>query len=708
MEKFLNPTSIAVVGASEKTEKLGSVILKNILHSGFTGKIYPVNPNSPEILGLKTYKKVSDIKSKVDVVCIAVPAKHVLDIVKDCTKKKIKGLVIISAGFSEIGAEGKLLEQKVQIIANKNNIRVLGPNCLGFINKHNNLNLSFAADKPLKGNIAFFSQSGAFCTAMLDMSIPKNLGFSHFVSIGNKSDINELDLIEHFLENDKVKVISAYLEDIVDGSLLIQKYEQSKHKKPLIILKAGQTEESKSAIESHTGAIAGSIDMFRTGTSQVGIIEAKNTRQLYNYMMTFSWSKPMKGKKIAIVTNAGGPGIVATDSIIKSDLEMAKLSKSLQKKIQKFLPPESSLKNPIDIIGDAKAERYQYPIDELGKNDDVDAVLVLLTPQHVTQIEETAKIVLNATQMYEKPIIPVFLGKKQTNVGTQIFYDNYIPIFTEIDDAVDCLKVLSDYGIRAGDFSNREVNRKWKKISSSKKGKFTREIEKYVKKTPRILPDEITEKLAQEMGFTLPRQIITKKFSKLRDFAKDKYPVVLKVGNEVIVHKTDLKGIYLNIQNEKELEKAHSKLSKSILKNLKKKTFTTILQEQLTPRVEFFIGANRDGDSDVYKPDIPGFGHLVVFGKGGIYTEIFEDFGYVLVPASKDDIRKNLEKTKVSKIISGARGQKPLNTEKVIEQIYKVQQLTLLYPQIISLDLNPLIITEKETYAVDIKIFVGK
>ena len=708
MEKIFNPSSIAIVGASEKTDKLGSVILKNVIRSGFSGKIYPINPNSTEILGLKTYKKVSDIKGKVDVVCIVVPSRYVLDVVKDCTKKKIEGLVVISAGFSEIGPEGKLLEQKVQIIANKHNIRVLGPNCLGFINKHNSLNLSFAADKPLKGNIGFFSQSGAFCTAMLDMSIPKNLGFSHFVSIGNKSDINELDLVEHFLEDKKVKVISAYLEDIVDGSLLIQKYEQSKYRKPLIILKAGQTEESKSAIESHTGAIAGSIDMFKTGTSQVGIIEAENTRQLFNYMMTFSWSKPMNGKKVAIVTNAGGPGIVATDSIIKGGLQMAKLSKSLQKKIQKFLPPESSSKNPVDIIGDAKAERYQYPIDILAKNDDIDAVLVLLTPQHVTQIEETAKIILNATQMYEKPIVPVFLGKKQTSVGTQIFYDNYIPVFTEIDDAVNSLKVLSDYTTRVENFSKREVNKKWKKIISKEKGKHFKEVEKYVKKTPRILPDEITEKLALEMGFTLPRQIITKKMKDVVEFAKDKYPVVLKVGNEVIVHKTDLKGIYLNIQNEQELKKAYEQLSKNILKKLKKKTFTVVLQEQLTPKVEFFIGANRDGDSDVYKPDIPGFGHLVVFGKGGIYTEIFEDFGYVLVPASKEDIKKSLEKTKVFQIISGARGQKPLNVEKVLDQIYKVQQLTLLYPQIISLDLNPLIITQEDTIAVDIKAFVGR
>lgn len=708
MQKILNPKSIAIVGASEDSKKLGSVILRNVLLSGFKGKVYPINPKSKEIRGLKVYKKVSDIKESVDVVCIVIPAKYVLDVVKDCSKKRVKGLVIISAGFGEIGEEGRLLEYKIKVLAEKNNMRILGPNCLGFINKHQNLNLSFAADKPLKGNVGFMSQSGAFCTAMLDMSIPKNLGFSHFVSIGNKSDINELDLLNYFLKDKKVKVITAYLEDIVDGSLLIQNYEQSKYQKPFIILKAGQTEEAKVAIESHTGAIAGSIDMFKTGTSQVGIIEAKNARELFNYTMMFSWSKPMRGNKVAVVTNAGGPGIVATDSIVKNNLQMAKVSKTLEKKIKKFLPPESSSKNPVDIIGDADAQRYQYPIDALAKCDDVDAVIVLLTPQLVTQVEETAKIILNATQMYDKPIVPIFLGKKQTSVGTQKFYDNYIPVFTEIDDAVTCLKTLSDFHTKTDQRCTRAVNKKWKKISSKKKGSHSKEVDKFVKKAPSVLPDHITEKLATEVGFTLPKQIVTKKYSEVLDFAKDNYPVVLKVTNEVIVHKTDLKGIYLNIQDEKELEKAYGNLSKSILKKLKLKSFPVLVQEQLTPKVEFFIGANRDGDKDVYKPDIPGFGHLVVFGKGGIYTEIFEDFGYVLVPSSKEDILKSLGKTKVSQIISGARGQESLGIENVVEQIYKVQELTLKYPQIVSLDINPLIINKDGAFAVDVKVFVSK
>jgi acetate---CoA ligase (ADP-forming) len=707
MKDFFYPKSIAIVGTSENPEKLGTMILNNLLKGGFEGEVYPINKKSKEISGLKVHKKVSDIPKKVDLVCIVVPALHVLNVVRDCAKKKVKGIVIISAGFKETGKEGKILEGKITAIAKKYKIRILGPNCLGFINNFNKTNLSFAANKPLKGNIAFFSQSGAFCTAILDMSIPKNLGFSYFVSIGNKADINEIDLFNYYLEDSKVKVISAYLEDIVDGSKLIQNYEQSKNKKPIIILKAGQTDESKKAIESHTGSIAGSIEMFRTGIKQAGIIEAHNTRQLFNYMMMFSWSKPLLGKKIAIVTNAGGPGIIATDSIIRNGFEMSKIPENVQITLKKFLPPESSVANPIDVIGDATAERYRYPIELLAQSKDVDAIIVLLTPQLVTQIEETTKLILTAVQLYNKPIIPVFLGKKYIASGLQRFFDNKMPAFTEIDDAIISLKALRDYHVHVKDYSKEETKKKWKKLDFKKEGNFSKELRKFTTSETKTVPDKLTEDIASEIGFTLPKQIITKEFDKILEFAEDNYPIVLKVGNEVLAHKTDFKGIYLGITNEKELKKNHKKLEKDIYKLLKLDTFTMIAQEQLSPEVEFFIGAHRDGNAEVYDPEIPGFGHLIVFGQGGIYTEIYKDFGYVLVPASKNDIRRGLAKTKIYQILKGARGQKPLNIEKIINQIYAVQKLTLLYPEIVSIDINPLIVTKNDVVAVDVKMFAS-
>ncbi len=708
MQKILNPKSIAIVGASTDPTKLGSLILNNVIRGGFQGKIYPVNPNTKTIAGLTTYKNVSDIPQKVDVACIVVPAKHVTSVMKDCAKKKVKGVVIISAGFGEVGEEGKKLEDKIINIANKNNIRILGPNCLGFINNTNKTNLSFASMKPLKGDIAFMSQSGAFCTAMLDMSIPKNLGFSYFVSIGNKADIGEIDLFNHFMEDQNVKVISAYLEDITDGSLLIQNYEKNKRRKPVIILKAGQTEESKEAIESHTGSIAGSIETFRTAIKQAGIIEAQSTRELFNLMMMFSWSKPINGKRIAIVTNAGGPGIIATDCIIKNKLEIAEIPKDVRQDLKRNLPAESSVGNPIDVIGDATADRYRYPIDVLANSDEVDAIVIILTPQLVTQVEETSKLILNATQLYKKPIIPIFLGKKYVTSGLQRFYDNHVPAFTEIEDAINSLKTLYKYNHHTKNFSTQKIQKKWRKIKNKDKGDFEKEIKNLTTKKTKSVPDKLVEKMAGEIGINLPKQIVTKQISEALNFAEGNYPVALKVANEVIAHKTDMKGIYLNIADPNELLECYEKIQKEVYNLLNTKTFTMVVQEQLSPKVEFFIGASRDGKAGVYSPEIPGFGHLVVFGQGGIYTEIYQDFGYVLVPASKEDIKKSLEKTKIYQILSGARGKEPLNIDKIVEQIYKVQKLILLYPEIENLDINPLIITKRDAIAVDIKMFVSK
>lgn len=707
IKRILQPQSVAIIGASENPTKLGSIILNNLIRGGFKGKIYPVNPNYPTISGMKAYKKVSDINGSVEVVCIVIPAEYVLDAVKDCAKKKVKGLVIISAGFREIGPEGDLLEKQIKIIAYKNKMRILGPNCLGYISRLNNTNVSFAAANPLKGNIAFMSQSGAFCTALLDMSIPKNLGFSHFISLGNKADINELNLMEHFLEDDSVKVISAYLEDIYDGSELVKTYQLSKNPKPFIILKAGQTEASKAAIASHTGSIAGSIQTFKTGITQAGIIEAENTRELFNLMMIFSWSKKLNGKRIAIITNAGGPGIIATDTITQSGLEMAQISENSKSLMRKALPAESSVKNPVDVIGDALADRFKIPLEILATDENVDAIVVLLTPQLITQIEDTAKLIISASQLYQKPIIPIFIGEKYVSPALQRFYDNKIPAFTEITDAIYCLKHLYDFTQYKESKKIKVIEKTWQTLEYESTGKYSKEINRLIKDKVKVLPDTLIVKLAEEVNLQLPRQLLTNKLSDLLTFSDGKYPVVLKVANEIVSHKTEIKGIYLNIDDPNELISAYQNLSSDIEKQFKVKNPNMIIQEQLKGKAEFFIGANRDGNSKIYTKEEKGFGHLLVFGHGGIYTEIYKDFGYVLTPANRIEIEKALKTTKIYQIISGARGQACLNIDKLIRQIEAVQKLTILYPQIISLDINPLMLTEKDAVAVDVKIYLG-
>ncbi len=733
LDFLFNPNSIAIVGVSQDPTKLGSVLLSNLVEAGFKGKIYPVNPKYENLFGYKTYAKVSDIPEELDLVCIVIPPQFVKDALIDAGEKKVKGVVIITAGFKEIGAEGQQMEKELKEIAAKYNIRVLGPNCLGAIIPKSGINISFAASQPFQGDIAFFSQSGAFCTAILDMSLEKNVGFSHLVSYGNKLDINENDFIENWLADESVKVIGGYIEEISDGYKLVEIYRNSRNKKPLILIKAGASDEAQKAISSHTGSIAGSMQTFKTAMNQSGIIVADEVNQMFNLMMSFSWSKLPKGNRIGVVTNAGGPGIIATDSLVNHGLKIAEISEESKTQIKSALPPTASVHNPIDVIGDALAERYRIPIDVLVKDENVDAILVILTPQLVTQIEETAKLIINSSKLSDKPIIPVFLGGKYVSQGLQRFYDEKVPAFRYIDDAVEAISVMYEYY----NYMTKANPIDKSLLENVQKGEYHQEIIQKVNANLQNLEDDIAFKIAAEVGLDLPKQFLCSNIEEAIDFAKDIYPVVAKVPSEIISHKTEEKALYLDIKNEVELSEAFMKLveleKKYEARSLKSEASSLLpassfparsehldiyrseaggrlpkilIQEQIKADEEIFIGAKRDGNSQVYDETNPGFGHLLVFGKGGIYTEIYKDLAYALVPFTKDELIEKFKQTKVYKIIDGARGKKKLAFDKLIDTIMAVQKMVLLYPEIESLDLNPILLTDSRAVVVDLKIFI--
>jgi len=713
---LFNPKSIAIVGVSEDPAKLGSVILSNLTEAKYRGEIYPVNPKYKELFGFKTYAKVSDIKEDVDCVVIVIPAGLVPEVLEDCGKKKVKAAIVISAGFKEVGPVGEELEKRLSDIARKYNIRIMGPNCLGQIVPKYKVNLSFAASHPLEGDVAFLSQSGAFCTAILDMSLDKNLGFSHFVSFGNKIDLNENDLVEDWLEDDNVKVIGGYLEEVDAGLDLVEIYKEGNAKKPMIILKPGESKQAQAAMSSHTGSLAGSSEVFKTAMRQAGITIAKDVNQMFNLMMGFSWAKVPEGKRVAIITNAGGPGIIATDEIIKSGLEMAQISEESTAAMKAILPPNASLHNPIDVIGDALAERYKAPIDILMKDENVDIVLVVLTPQLVTQIEDTAKLIINSAKLANKPIYAVFLGGKYVNFGLQRLYDDRIPAFNDIDQAVDVISAMQKYG----DF--KQAVRKGKNLFNDlideklEQGKYRKEVmeayESSKSGTELALSEELTSKIAAEVGLDLPQYLTLKAspstLGEFKDFGKKHYPVVLKTPADVIAHKTDKKAIYLNIKSDKELESAYTELVEMIQKDMKIKSPNLILQEQITGAKEILIGVKRDGGANVYTGRKGGFGHLMTFGTGGIYTEIYHDVGFALVPSSREEILDTLKTTKIYKIIDGARGLAKLNEKAMLDAIESIQKLVVYYPEISSIDLNPVLLNEKRAVCVDLKFFVGK
>jgi acetyltransferase len=705
LEFLFNPKSIAIVGVSEDPTKLGSVLLSNLVDAKYEGKIYPVNPKHTQLYGFKTYSSVSQIPEVVDLVCIVVPAQFVKDILEDSGKKGVQGAVIISAGFSELGNEGAKIEEELYQISQKYNIRILGPNCLGAIVPSNNINVSFAASRPADGNIAFFSQSGAFCTAMLDMSLEKNVGFSHFISFGNKVDINENDLIKDWLNDDRVKVIGGYIEEIESGHKMIDIYQASETRKPLVLFKPGDSQEAQKAISSHTGSLAGSMQTFRTAMEQSGIILATEVNQMFNLMMSFSWSKIPKGNRVAIVTNAGGPGIIATDAIVRKGLKMAEISEDSKQAIKSFLPPTASVINPVDVIGDALAERYRAPIDILIKDDNVDCILVILTPQLVTQIEDTAKLIINTAKLSKKPIYTVFLGGKYVSFGLQRLYDEKIPAFRYIDEAVDVISSMYKYQ-QYGD-SNKDTEIQNNLLNSNlAKGKYSSQIKQLLADEVVALPEDLAVKLVDEVGIVLPKQIVTSSINEAIDFAKDYYPVVLKATTEIIAHKTDQKALYLNIKNEEELRSSFEELITMIRSTFNVENPEILIQEMIMADEEIFIGANRDGTSNVYENNQPGFGHLLAFGKGGIYTEVYKDIAYSLVPAKRTDIESALTGTKVFQIINGARGKEKLAMDKLVDMIESIQELVLLYPEIESLDINPVLLTKDRAVCVDLKVFI--
>lgn len=704
LDKLFEPSSIAIVGVSQDPSKLGSVLYSNVVESGFKGKIYPINPKYDEIFGRKAYKSISQAPGKVDLAAIAVPAPFVVDVLKDAGKKKVKAAIIITAGFKEVGGEGETLEKELIKTAEKYGIRLLGPNCLGMINPLKGLNASFAASTPAVGNVAFLSQSGAFCTAVLDMSLDRNFGFSHFVSLGNKSDIDELDLIDYWYKDDNVNVVGAYLEEIAYGKDLMQLVRENGNKKPLIVFKPGESEQAQKAISSHTGSMAGSTQTFRTAIAQNGIIESREVNEMFNLMMGFSWAKLPKGKRVAIITNAGGPGIIATDEIVNAGLEMAELSKESKDAMKKCLPATASVANPVDVIGDALAQRYQAPIELVSKDENVDAVLVILTPQLVTQIEETAKLIINSSKLSEKPIFAVFLGGKYVNTGLQRLYDNKVPAFRYISDAVNVMKKMYQYQASQ---TSKKSNGKDELMKLNGKGKYRKEIQELVKKGQTSPDEELVAKMAEEVGIDLPGQIVTSSVKDAVLFAEEKYPVVAKATTSSIAHKTDVKALYLNIRNEEELREKFETLQKTIKEVTGKSNAEILVQEMIEADELLLLGANRDGGHDVYENNSKGFGHLLVVGKGGIYTEVYKDIESSLVPSTRKELEEALDKTKVSQILTGARGMEKLAVAKVIDALESVQKLVILYPEIESLDINPIMVNKKRAVAVDIKLFIA-
>lgn len=689
LNQFFKPENVALIGASTKPEKLGFKILKNIIDGGYKGKIFPVNPKAEEILGLKCYKSVSEIEEKVEMAVIVVPSKFVCEVAEECGKKGVKGLIVISAGFKEAGKEGKEREEKLKEIVKNYNMRLIGPNCLGVIDPVNKLNASFAFDMPAVGKISFITQSGALGTAILDWAVKENIGLSKFVSFGNKADVSETDLIEEFCDDPNTNVILLYLEGIDDGRKFVEVAGNVSRKKPVIIVKSGRTEMGSKAVSSHTGSIAGSDIAFETAFRKAGVIRAYSVEELFDYAISFSYQPLINNKRIAIVTNAGGPSVMAVDAIEKAGLELAEISEKTQENLKSFLPPAANTHNPVDALGDVNAENYGKALDVILSDENVDGVICILTPQVVTEVEETAEKIIEISKKYQKPVVGCFMGGKRIEPGVKKLIEGKIPNYQFPERCVRTLKSMLDY--------KKYLSREKEEIITYEveKEKAREKIEYYKKENRSVIGDVEGREILSFYGIKTIQSFLARDIEEGKSIFKEiNSPVVMKLVSPDIIHKTEAGGVKVGIKTVDEFENAFKEIIKSAKEYKKDATIEGIqIQQYIEGGIEVIVGVNKDVQ----------FGHLIMFGLGGIYVELFKDVSFNLAPLTDSEAEEMINGVKSAKLFRGFRNIPPADTEKIKETLLRVSQLVTDFPQIKEMDINPLIVKGKEVIAVDVR-----
>ncbi len=686
LKQFFTPKSVALIGASKNPDKLGYRILKNLIDGGFKGALYPVNPSAENILNLKTYKSVSEIPSPPELAIIVIPPKFVLDVAEECGRVGVKGLIVITAGFKESGSEGKQVEEKLKETVKKYGMRMIGPNCLGVIDTVNNLNASFAFEMPPKGKISFITQSGALGTAILDWASKENIGLSKFVSFGNMADVSETDLIEEFGDDPETNVILLYLEGLQNGRKFIEKVKNVAVKKPIIMVKSGKSSAGSKAVSSHTGSLAGSDRAYNAALKQSGVIRADSVQELFDYALAFASQPAPEGPGIGIVTNAGGPAIMCMDAIEGTGLTPSVLSEETKNKLKTFLSVASNVNNPVDVLGDALADKYEKSMEALIADKNVDAIIAIVTPQVVTQIPETAEKVVELSKGSAKTVIGCFMGGKRINDGVNVLMKNGVPNYPFPERAVSSLKGMLRH--------KRWVDKDKGKIVTFDTDKTTvAGIIAEIKKSGRNTAGDIEgRKILSAYGIRTVESVLAKDASGCKEyFNKTGGAVVMKLVSPDILHKTEAGGVKVGLATSEEVEKGFREIMASAKRYKKDAVIEGVqLQPLISGGTEVIVGVNKD----------PQFGHLLMFGLGGIYVELLKDVSFRVIPVTDVDADEMPEEIKTSKMLRGFRGAPPRDMEAVKDVLLRISQLCCDFPEIAEMDINPLMVMEKGKGAV--------
>jgi acetyl coenzyme A synthetase (ADP forming)-like protein len=692
LESFFNPQSVAVVGASRDPEKLGYAVLSNLKDGGYSGKLYPVNPKTDEILDLTTYASVLDIPDPVDLAVIVIPYKFVPAVFEQCGQKGIPAVVVISAGFREAGREGLERERELIDIAKNYGIRLIGPNCLGVIDTATPLNASFAAGMPPSGPIAFMSQSGALGTAVLDIAMAGRIGFSKFVSLGNKADVSEIDLLEAWGDDADSDIILIYVEGVPDGQKFIEVARQVTRHKPVVAIKSGVTASGSRAVSSHTGSLAGSEAAYKAAFRQAGVIRATSMEAVFDYARALAYQPLLQGDRIGIVTNAGGPGILATDALEHAGLEIPRLSHETVEALTDYLPGAASAANPVDVLGDALADRYQHSVRLVLNDPNVDGLIVVVTPQAMTEIEETAHAVGKMSQESDKPVLACFMGEARIEAGIEVLWQYGVPNYPFPERAAAALAAMSAY--------RRERDRPIFEIEPCETCiPRVRELFDQVRSEGRVsIGDAEARTVLESYGFTIPESHLAETPEEAIEFAdKIGYPVVLKLASPDILHKTDVGGVKLNLQSPDDVRDAFDLIVYRAGRYVPGAHIWGCLVQQMVPvGREVLLGMSRD----------PQFGPLVAFGRGGIYVEALKDVSFRVAPFSRQEADEMIREIRSYALLEGVRGEPPADHEAMVDALLRISQLVTDFPEIVELDINPLMVFEegRGAMAIDMRL----
>jgi len=680
---FLSPKSIAIIGASDKRGSVGATITSNIMN-GFKGTIFPVSSTRSTVFYKTAYKSVLDIPKPIDLAVIVINNLLVADVLEECGKKKVKGVIIITAGFKEVDEEGAKREQKIKDIAKKYKIQIIGPNCLGVMNLDPNImmNSTFLKITPKSGKIALVSQSGAICAALVEDASAQGIGFSAVISMGNKAAMNEVDILKMLANHNQTKVIVMYLEDMGDGQefLKVCKHITKKLKKPVLVLKSGRSPEGAKAAMSHTGALMGSDEIYDALLKQSGAIRVDTMEELFDYAVAFSKQPLPASGDLVIVSNAGGPAIISTDACSKLGIKMANID-SIRPKIDAVIPPWGSSRNPVDIVGDADFNRFSNVLDRVLTHPNVGSVISMCTPSGTLNYDKLAQVIVTMSKKYKKTMLASLMGLDEGITNREILAAGDVPYYTYAEGAIRALAAMLK-------FSN------WIKTPEGKISKFkvdklkAKKIFDKVKKEkrPNLLEEEGQEVL-KAYGLPLPKSALAKTEADAIKIAKQiGYPVVMKIASPQIIHKSDAGGVKVNLTNDSEIKEAF----KTIVVNAKKYNKNAeikgvLIVEMIKGGKELIIGSKLE----------PGFGPVIMLGMGGIYVEVLKDVTFKIAPVTDKEADDMIVSIKTQKILQGVRGEKPSDIVKLSECIQRLSQLVTDFKEIKELDMNPVLVMEK-------------